>query len=169
MSRRTILQYGAAIRSYSGVISHLSLLIIMDWLTHIVSTFPITTCRIVSLPVRRVEYERRRPLKDPFLKINFDSTFQGKDRRSYIGIVIRNGRGQVVGSRAIVNCHIPTGMQNKVAHILAKKGLMRGGSTYLGGCVSDFVRDAVENNWSGMQMEEGGLRGSGLWLGGMVQ
>ncbi|MBA0730777.1 hypothetical protein Golax_022772 [Gossypium laxum] len=35
---------------------------------------------------------------------------------------------------------------NRVANMLAREGLRRGGSTYLEGCVSDFVRDEMEND-----------------------
>ncbi|MBA0578444.1 hypothetical protein Gorai_020726, partial [Gossypium raimondii] len=62
-----------------------------------------------KLPVGRIEYERWRPPDSPFLKINYDVAFNGKEMRSCTGIVVRNGGGQVVGSREIVNCHIPTG------------------------------------------------------------
>ncbi|KAG8488156.1 hypothetical protein CXB51_018812 [Gossypium anomalum] len=62
-----------------------------------------------KLPVGRIEYERWRPPDSPFLKINYDVAFNGKGMRSCTGIVVRNGGGQVVGSREIVNCHIPTG------------------------------------------------------------
>ncbi|MBA0770338.1 hypothetical protein Gotri_018989, partial [Gossypium trilobum] len=45
---------------------------------------------------------------------------------------------------------------NRVAHILTRKGLRRGGSTYLEGCVSDFVRDAVDNDRHNRHVGEGG-------------
>ncbi|MBA0849922.1 hypothetical protein Goshw_022779 [Gossypium schwendimanii] len=123
-----------------------------------------------KLHVRRVENESWKPPKDPFLKINFDAAFQGNDRRSYSGVmeegdalsVIKKMRscnedGPVIGAyiydakkkvEGFTRCsfrHVPRDA-NRVAHILSREGLMRGGSTYLEGCVLDIARDAMDND-----------------------
>ncbi|MBA0653759.1 hypothetical protein Goklo_020895, partial [Gossypium klotzschianum] len=153
---------------------------LQEWLNYIVST--------AKLPIRRVENECWKPLEAHFLKINFDATFQRNDRRSCTGIVIRNWGGQVVGSITIVNYHIPMSFAtealaclyamslgidfpvdaNRVAHILTRKGLRRGGSTYLEGCVSDFVRDAVDNDRHNRHVGEGGRNGGDVVMGCFV-
>ncbi|MBA0709212.1 hypothetical protein Golax_024262, partial [Gossypium laxum] len=60
-----------------------------------------------KVPIWRVEIEWRPP-ESPYVKINFDAGFQNHSKRSCTRIVIRNSNGVVLGSRMIMNDHIPS-------------------------------------------------------------
>ncbi|MBA0785925.1 hypothetical protein Gotri_026628, partial [Gossypium trilobum] len=84
------------------------------------------------------------PPESPYVKIIFYAAFQNHSKRSCTRIVIRNSNGVVLGSRMIMNDHIPSAFAvealacfhavqmgltigfpegNKVAHLLATEGM----------------------------------------------
>ncbi|MBA0796106.1 hypothetical protein Gohar_006904 [Gossypium harknessii] len=79
---------------------------------------------------------------------------------SVIGAYIYDAKLKAKGSKRYLFRHVPKDA-NKVAHIIAREDL-RGGITYLRGCVLDFARDAVENDRRDRQLEEGGRNGGSL-------
>lgn len=62
----------------------------------------------VKLPIRSVGSERWLPSKGSWLKINFDTTFNATQRRSCMGLVVRDCSGAVKGSHSLVHNHVPT-------------------------------------------------------------
>ncbi|KAG8498575.1 hypothetical protein CXB51_004822 [Gossypium anomalum] len=51
---------------------------------------------------------RWKPPKDPILKVNFDASFCENTNKSSTGVVIRNGKGLVMGTCIILNVNVPT-------------------------------------------------------------
>ncbi|MBA0853827.1 hypothetical protein Goshw_022487 [Gossypium schwendimanii] len=78
---------------------------------------------------------------------------------SVIGAYIYDAKLKAKGSKRYLFRHVPKDA-NKVVHIIAREDLRRGGITYLRGCVSDFARDAVENDRS---MKAGLRNNNGFW------
>ncbi|KAH1032638.1 hypothetical protein J1N35_044812 [Gossypium stocksii] len=56
----------------------------------------------ISAPVTKMNFCWKPP-QDPFVKVNFDAAFKGTLHQSYSGFIIRNSRGQVMGSGTIFN------------------------------------------------------------------
>ncbi|MBA0729638.1 hypothetical protein Golax_023392, partial [Gossypium laxum] len=57
----------------------------------------------ILLPVKSRVEERWKPLESPFVKINFDDAFKKDEHRSCSGIVGRDSKGKVLGSRVVQN------------------------------------------------------------------
>lgn len=60
------------------------------------------------LPVSKVGCERWRPSEAPFLKINFDVTFQAQITKSYSRLVIRDDRSRIICTMVILNEYVPS-------------------------------------------------------------
>lgn len=70
-----------------------------------------------KLPVRRVGYEKWRPPEEPLFKVNFDAAFQSHSKRFWSGIIVKDGRSQVIRSKLTINYHISTIFATELLHV----------------------------------------------------
>ncbi|MBA0798702.1 hypothetical protein Gohar_009267 [Gossypium harknessii] len=59
-------------------------------------------------PPMKKHLNRWKPPKDPILKVNFDASFCKNTNKSSTGVVIRNGKGLVMGTCIVLDVNVPT-------------------------------------------------------------
>lgn len=64
--------------------------------------------QIEGSPVKQSNPTRWETPKDPFVKANFDAALRNRGHKSGTGIMIRDSRGQILGSKALINTNVPS-------------------------------------------------------------
>ncbi|MBA0582282.1 hypothetical protein Gorai_024433 [Gossypium raimondii] len=79
--------------------------------------YPNTQGSTIFLLVKPREVERWKPPEIPFVKINFDVAYNKEEHRSCSGIVVRDSKGKILGSRVIKMCVLLRFLLQRLLHV----------------------------------------------------